>query len=431
MTRRISPPMLVCPGVLFACAAAFGQHPVAADGLPCVAPAIAGRAVSSVRAFSQGIAADAAGRLWCLVVETPHPGGRHLWLHRSDDDGVTWAQRTEVPHAWGESGAIGGDPARGVLHVAFGGGMPGDKFMSAMCGTFDTENGVWLGEPVVLQQGSNEADQYDVWDLAVARDGSPVVMVSTRRAPKMPPWKSGWATGLFTCAVTDGAWRGPFQVNAQATSSWGNLQIDADRVHASYRVGHRQIAYRSFSLSKAQFEQEGDVLISDKLPAGQLVSNANSLIVDEFGGRTILFPVAGPKTELGRLAIAHAAAGAAWQMQTVALDPELGAGELAHEHAVLVRGPGMQAIALYSKATEQHRVLYRRIFESGRAMEPERVVATSLLAGAYARIVAMRDPRVVTRLWAVVAGQGNGAVLGVRAVLGSGEMRTRWWAPSR
>ena len=101
-------------------------------------------------------------------------------------------------------------------------------------------------------------------------------------------------------------------------------------------------------------------------------------------------------------------------------------GNVAHEHFALVRGPGPQAIALYSKVSEKFRVLYRRILDNGKPMEPERCVARSKLDGAYKRIVGMRDGRIQTGIWAVVSGDGDGAKLGARAILAPRPVKTRW-----
>ncbi len=406
--------------------------PVAEDGLPQVAQALPGHLVTSARSFSQGVALDARGRLWCLVsIRTlPEGGRRDLWLFGSGDDGGSWQSVAIVPQSWSESGAIAGEPGTDVLHLAWGGGLPGDRFMSALYRRFDTERRVWLGEAEALQRGTADADQYGVWDLAVGDDGAAVALVSTRKQPPQP-WVGEWAAGLFLRAPQQGAWQGPFQVNTASSGVWCNLQLVGGRAHISYRTqpGHRMIAYRSFALGSRAFEQPGDVQVSVAPDTGLYVANGSALHVGPDGGRTILYPAAraAKPDQRGQLLIAHCAPGRTdWQTVALIDDPGITSADIAHEHFALVRGPGAQAIALYSKVGERHRVLYRRVIDDGKPMDQERVVAASDLDGAYARIVPMRDPRLSTRLWAVVAGEGPGAALGVRAVLAPHPLRTRW-----
>lgn len=225
------------------------------------------------------------------------------------------------------------------------------------------------------------------------------------------------------------AWQGPFPIQVGTYAVWPNLQLNAGLAHLTFRSSpsHSIIAYRSLSLGQGGFEQDRELEISVAPSSGREVANANSLLVGPFGGRTVLYSAAtqrGPGN--GQLVLAYAEAGGAWQTTVLAEDPPMRSGNVPHDHFVLVRGPGRQAIALYSKVGEQHRVLYRRIVENGRPMEPEREIARSELAGAYERLTGMRDSRLTTGLLALVCGNGAGATLGVRAVLAPRPVTTRW-----
>lgn len=405
---------------------------LAQDPLPVVAlPQKQGGRVSSMRSFSQGIAADGEARVWCLVYEW-HPDDadhRELWLFRTDDHGKSWRRIAKVPTAWSVYGAIAGEPDSSILHVVWSTRVGKDNFSSAVYQRFDGEREKWLGEPEVLQRGSGMQDQFSIADLAVDRDGTLAALVATHRRPKRPPWPSGWSSGLLLRANPQAKWQGPYPVHTNTYGVWANLQLHDGRAHTTYRSSpsHSIIGYRSFSLAAKQFDQKKDVEISVRPKSGRYVSNASSLLVGPFGDRTVVYPAAASQREKkGQLLLAYSEDGEKWKTTVLADDPPMANGNVAHEHFALVRGPGRQAIALYSKVSEKHRVLYRRIVDGGRTMEAEREIARSDVDGAFKRIVAMRDGRLSTGVWAVVSGHDEAEKLGVRAVLAPRPMRTRW-----
>jgi hypothetical protein len=225
-------------------------------------------------------------------------------------------------------------------------------------------------------------------------------------------------------------WHGPLPIHEANFAVWATLQVHDGRAHATYRTTgeHSFIGYRSLSLAERTFDQAKDVEVSVPPDDGNLfVANASALLIGPFGERTVVYPVAGRSFDGGRgqLLVAHAGHDGEWRTNVLADDPPLPSGNVAHEHFALARGPGKQAIAIYSKVHEAHRVLYRRILEDGVPMEPARVLARSDVSGAFERIVAMRDGRIATRLLAVVSGTGM-AKVGVRAVLAQRNVPTRW-----
>lgn len=405
---------------------------VAADGLPLIVDG--GSGWSAMRAFSSGFTADDRGRLWVLAMHhAAAADGRGDWrqlsLHRSDDGGQSWRHVADAPGPWNDWGAAVGDPRAPILHLAWSTRLPGSQFSSAVYQRFDTEQGRWLGEPEVLQQGAGAEDQFGVNDLAVTADDTVVVFVATHRNPKQPPWPSGWSSGLMMRGPNDTGWRGPFAVNTSSFAVWGNLQLHEGRAHTTFRSSpsHSIIGYRSFALGGEEFDQPAPVEISVRPDSGRFVSNASSLLIGPFGGRTVVYPAGNSATDgKGQLLVAHAEYGQQWRTEVLVDDPPLAHGNVPHEHFALVRGPGRQAIALYSKIAEHHRVLYQRVIDGGQPMGPERVLARSDVDGAYWRIVGQRDARLETGMLAVVSGRGDGERLGVRAVRSPRDPRTRW-----
>ncbi|MCR9248554.1 MAG: hypothetical protein NXI31_26300 [bacterium] len=403
---------------------------VAADGLPLIARAVQGRTITAMRSFSQGLATDGQGRIWCMVAEhdDSEPEDRELWLHVSADRGTSWRRVPGSRALRSYYGALAGEPDSSVLHVVRCSRLGQEKYSSAVYQRFDTNKGAWLDEPEVLRRGNGDQDQFGVSDLAIGADGTVATLVTTHRAPKRPPWPSGWSSGLFVHSPDAAAWQGPFPINVATYGVWANLQLLDGRAHTTYRTSpsHSMIGYRSFALADQKFEQPKDVEISVRPASGRFVSNASSLLIDPFGGITVLYPAAGRKNGKGQILLARSEDGKRWQSSVLAEDPELHAGNLAHEHMALVRGPGRQAIALYSKQTEDHRVLYRRIIDGGRIMEAERELARSKLAGAYTRISTLRDPRCSSGVWAAVSGRDEGQALGVRAIRAKRAQPVRW-----
>ena len=410
--------------------AAAPQAPVEPDGLPLVlAPSPTARHYA-MRSFSTGLTVDAGGRHWCLVLEVSTvERARSLVLCRSDDGGASWRRVAATPTAWSEFGAIQGEPTADVLHVAWAGRVGDDGFTSALYQRFDAAAGTFVGEPEVLQRGSGSQDQFGVADLGVATDRTVAVVVTTHRQPKQPPWPSGWSSGLMVRRAHGREWRGPLPLHTHRYGVWTNLQVHDGRAHATFRTSpsHSMIGYRSLALSDLGFEQDEEHEVSVRPDSGLRVANASSLLVGPFGERTVLYPAgADDRGGKGRLLVAHAAPGEPWRTEVLVDDPPLAVGNVAQEHFALVRRPGRQAIALYSKVRERHRVLYRRVLEQGRPMEPERAIARSELPDAYVRVSAMRDPRLDGPLWALVSGDGAGAALGVRAVRAPGTFTARW-----
>jgi hypothetical protein len=385
-----------------------------------------------MRSCAQGLCMDGFGQLWCLVLErTPRPqSGQHLWLHRSADGGLTWHQVARVPFGWSESAAIVGRPADPLLHVACGGGRPGEQLQSALYGTFDVRTWTW-STPTCLAQATGEIDQYHVWDLAAAVDGTLLAVVGSRAGPPAP-WPGPWSAAAFRLPVGERVWHGPHVLHQTHTATW---------VQAQWRGPVAEFAFRTRLLAPGQAQQlrlatsrwpnpPTDGL--DALPATpHTPGNTSSFVLDASGRRSILF--AGYTTQPRQphaLVLAHAPAGGPWTCTVVAEDPNLPIGEFAHQHFALVSGPGDHVVALYSLATESYRVLYRRTFEAGQALEAARVIARSQVGGAFARLLPVRDDRCVSRLEAVVGGDNEASPLGVRAILRPGPAHGRWLVPA-
>tara|TARA_R110002072_G_scaffold241027_4_gene399607 strand:+ start:31805 stop:33103 length:1299 start_codon:yes stop_codon:yes gene_type:complete len=426
--------------VLFACTTLLAQVPnqppvKSADGLWLVAPKSEDSLLSLTRSFSQGLTIDSENNVWTMVTEyrAKEPDNRDVWLYRSKDGGKAWQRVTKFPGKWSANGAIAGEPGKQILHAGWAAHLDGKAYTSAVYQQYDAGQGVWLGEPEVLQKGSNDQDQYSVSDLALDADGLVTALVATHRRPKRPPWPSGWSSGFMIRepGKGDAAWAGPFPVHTNTHGFWANLQIRDGKAHTSYRSspGGSIIGYRSFSLADQKYDQNKDVEISVQPKTGRHVANASSLVVGPFGNRTVLYSAAAPGQRgaaNGQLLIAHAGDDDKWHTEVLCDDPKMKSGNVSHEHFALVQGPGAQAIALYSKVSEDFQVLYRRILENGKPMDKEREIARSDVGGAYYRIVAMRDARVRSGVWAVVAGVREGEALGIRAVLAPRPPKPRW-----
>jgi len=405
----------------------------AEDGLWLVAPQVGDALMSVTRSFSQGITIDGKKNVWCLVqsYEVNKPKERTLWLYRSKTGGRSWQRVTKAGPTWSAYGGIAGEPDSEILHVAWAARLNGAEHSSAVYQRFDAGQGVWLGEPQVLQEGVGAQDQFSVSDLAMAADGVLTVLVATHRHPKQPPWPSGWSTGVMTLQPGQKKWSGPYPIHTNRYGVWANLQVRDGRVHTTYRSSpsHSIIGYRSFSLANQKYDQKKDVEVSVQPKTGRSVANASALVVGPFGNRTVVYPAAkhpSNRAGNGQLLIAFAGADDKWRTEVLCEDPKMASGNVGHEHFALVKGPGPQVIALYSKVSEDHKVLYRRIVDSGKPMGPERVVARCDKKGAFHRIVAVRDPRYRTGIWAVVAGSDEAITLGVRAVLAPRPPSTRW-----
>lgn len=408
----------------------------AADGLWLVASRSDDTSLlSTTRTFSQGLTIDGEKNIWTMVVEhrAGGPDNRDVWLHCSKDSGKGWRRVTKLPAKWSSYGAIAGEPGTQVLHVAWAARLHGKAHSSAVYQRFDAGQGVWLGELETLQEGSGNEDQYSVSDMALDVNGLVTVLVATHRQPKQPPWSSPWSSGFMIRepGQPKAKWAGPFPVHVNRYGVWANLQIRDGRAHTTYRTsgGRSKIGYRSFSLADRKYDQGKDVEVSVLPKTGRHVANASSLVVGPFGNRTVLYPAAAHGVRVvdnGQLLIAHAGNDNKWHTEVLCDDPKMKSGNVAHEHFALVQGPGAQAIAIYSKISEDFKVLYRRILENGKPMGKQRVIARSDLAGAYYRIVSMRDARVRSGVWAVVAGTKEGEALGVRAVLAPRSPKTRW-----
>lgn len=403
---------------------------VAADGLRLVAGPPKDGVVSAMRSFSQGLAIDADGHAWCLsYTHGVQQDTRELWLHKSEDGGRSWRRVAKAPTDWTIYGALAGEPKERVLHVAYAARVGKQPWMSALYQRFVIGQEVWLGEPEVLQRATGAEDQFSICDVGLDEAGAVTVLVSTHRRPKRPPWPSGWSSGLFVRGKGAAKWQGPFPIHTSTYGVWANLQLRDGKAHTTYRSSpsHSIIGYRSFTLATQKFDQKKDVEISVRPNSGRYVSNASSLVVHPFGSRTVVYPAAKQgRGGSGQLMIAYAAADDRWRSSVLVEDPPMTAGNVAHEHFALVQGPGTQAIALYSKISERHKVLYRRFVDAGRPLGKEEVVARSDLDGAYQRITGMRDPRVRVGIQAVVSGRDAGAALGLRAVLAPRPVKTRW-----
>ncbi|MCA8978146.1 MAG: hypothetical protein KDC98_25690 [Planctomycetes bacterium] len=420
------------------------QQPAAtAEFVVPVIRADEGREVQPMRAFSQGITADGHGQLWALVHDSG-PGDepeRQLLMLCSTDGGATWQRRSRTPMPWSTFGALCGAPGSDVLHVAWTTRLAGSEFSSAVYQRFDAEQGAWLGEPEVLQTGKGAENQFGIGDFARAADGTLLVLVTTHRRPGAP-WPSGWSTGLMLRQPGADSFAEPLVVNTSTFGVWANLQVRGGRAHASFRSSpmHSIIAYRSLDLTAGRWLEDEAPEISVGPDTGRTVANASSLLVGPDDHRTVVYPAArqqagalrGPggadngANGNGCLLIAFADGSGSWRTTTLIEDPGLESGNIGHENFVLTPGPGHQVIALYSRFDEQHRVLYRRVIERGEPIGREEVVQRAELDGAFARLSAVRDARLLTRVQALVGGIGPGAELGVRAVLGRGRLPTRW-----
>lgn len=420
--------------VLLLGAALGAQEPGAGhapDGLPLVATPPKDGVVTAMRSFSQGVTIDADGHVWCLSYASGvQVDRRELWLHKSEDGGRSWRKVAKAPTGWTIYGALVGEPEARVLHVAYAAQVGKQKLTSALYQQFDIDQEVWLGEPDVLQRATGKEDQFSICDLGIDERGAVTVLVSTHRRPKQPPWPSGWSSGLMVRTKGADKWQGPYPIHTSTYGVWANLQLRDGKAHTTYRSSpsHSIIGYRSFAMATKKFDQKKDVEISVRPNTGRYVSNSSSLVVHTFGSRTVVYPAAaqGRGKKNGQLLIAYAADDDKWVTSVLCDDPAIVAGNYAYEYFALVQGPGTQAIAIYSKKSEQHTVLYRRFIDAGRPLGKEEVIARSDLDGAYKRVVAMRDPRVRTGVQALVSGQDAGATLGVRAVLAPRPVKTRW-----
>ncbi|MFK7740283.1 MAG: hypothetical protein AB8H80_08160 [Planctomycetota bacterium] len=409
------------------------QRPPSIEDLPAVALPDQDLHVSAMRSFSNGLTSDSTGRLWSLVqaVDRSAAARRELRLAWSSDHGRTWQSGATLPGAWAAYGAVAGEPRSNVLHLAWAGRREGDKWSCALYQRYDTEQQAFLGEPEALQVGVGKQDQFGVADLAIDAAGQVAVLVTTHRRPQRPPWPSGWSSGLMLRERGLGKWSKPYPLNTNTYGVWPSLQLHDGRAFAAYRTSPHGsvIGYRSFAVAARAFDQKDDVVVS-RTTDGRAVANASSLLVDAFGGRTLVYPSARERGDFdGRLRIAYAEPGEdSWQTSVVVTDKRLQSGNLSHEHFALVRGPGRQVVVLYSKVTEEHRVLYRRTYDGGQPMEAERVVAQSELAGAFRRISAARDERLLSPVWALVSANVDdpAAKYGVRAVLAPRVAPPRW-----
>lgn len=418
-----------------------GKAP-AEEPLPQVAVAGPGATVQPMRSCSQGLAFDGFGQSWAMVLERttrPRPG-QNLWLHRSADGGSTWQQVVRVPFGWSESAALVGRPDDPLLHVACGGGRPGERFQSALYATFDVRTWTW-SEPTCLWPGTGDTDQYFVWDLAAAADGTLLAVVGTRAQPPAP-WPGPWSAGAFRLPVGATAWQGPLVLHQTHTATW---------VQAQWRGEVAEFVFRTRMLAQGQGQDlrfgasrwpaaaaivgptgaSHDPLDGLRAAAQHTPGSASSFVLDASGGRSILF--AGYTTrpnEPHALLLAHAPPDGPWTCTVVADDPNLPRSDVALQHFALVRGPGNHVVTLYSSCTEAHRRLYRRTFEAGQPLEPARVVATSEASGAFAHLVPIRDARFLSRLEAVVGGEREATPLGVRAILRPGPAQGRWLVPT-
>ena len=146
---------------------------------------------------------------------------------------------------------------------------------------------------------------------------------------------------------------------------------------------------RVVRLGAGRWVQPKDVWISRYAEAAPPLESANNacLLADPSGNLYALFAAGGiEQAGRGFLELAYRPAGAAdaWSRQRVCEDRDLVGGNVESLSATLARGPGHQVYAVYSKAVEQHRRLYYRVYEGGQPLGGEIEVAASDHAGAFA-----------------------------------------------
>lgn len=399
--------------------------------------------VTAARSYAQAPTMDGFGDLWCVLLHRHKTtqASRSMWLARSADAGSTWQTVVEVPFAWSESAGLVGRPQDPNLYLACGGGLPGDRWMSAMFAAYDVRTGSWH-PPTYLQKATGEHDQYHVWDLAAAADGTLAATIGTRAAPP-PPWPGPWSSGVQYLRPGATEWTTPMPLYAGRNVVWPQAQWVGSEVRFSLRT---QVSSPPVPIHPALLMVDADAagapgrateLTPIAGPDQRGSFTAHSLVMAAHGGCSVLYTAYGVGNLQSALELAYVPPTSREPRQAparrieVCVDASMPAGEVAHENFALVRGPGSHVIAIYSLFSERHRALYRRTFDQGEPLEPPREIARSELAGAFARITAMRDERFATRVEALVSAEAEAIGLGVRAILRPGPNRNRWVIPHR
>ncbi|MCR9243721.1 MAG: hypothetical protein NXI31_01730 [bacterium] len=405
------------------------------------APGVALPSSGWTRSLTYGV----DGTMWSLVFENDGSGtaaGRTLQLHRSQDDGATWALVTDVPTVGDGRGALVSGRACDRLHVTWSATDTG-SYQSLYYQAFDTAAGQWVGSPELLISSTSSNDQYYANDIAITEQGTLGIVFNTHRSPTLSGF-SGWSGGLLVKRRTDPTFQGPFRCNTDSFGMLGSMTAVGETFHTTFRTntGLYGIRYRAYDTVAAAWVQAADVALYGSGQSSMRATNSSCITRDATGNLYVLYSVGSPNPAGGALEVAFAARStgySTWVTSLVETDPALGAGNLTYQHYSLAVA-GDTVFAVFSRATDNLESLYFRVLSpdpnTGGATvtpDPASVAAIPLVltneADSFERVDGLRSAAFRGDLTVLYGGRPASQAAGYVSVLrGGAAARTLAWS---
>ncbi|MBK8975424.1 MAG: hypothetical protein IPM29_05825 [Planctomycetes bacterium] len=377
------------------CAATLAL-PVAAQGgaLSPLATGSASVTVSSMSSWRRSVVIAPTGVMWALLRDVdPGVGDGQLYLTASTDGGATWTGRFDLATAGDGAGALCADRSCGTLQIAWN-ALNGGAFQDVYYQEFDTRAVRFVGSPQQLTTATSSNDQYYAEDVAVTERGAVVLAISTHRSPPVPPWRSGWSSGLLVRPAGAAVFDPVRPVNTDAYGVRIDLQAVGEVVHGAFRTntGLYGIRYRGFDCATGAFTTTTDVQVD----VG--TANVSQIAVTRNGDMYVLYVAGGTTAGTGELRVGYSTVAnpTQWTVQPLAADTDLLRGNVSYYHYSLATDGLGNVVAFYSRKTgEQHQNLYYRVLIAGQIVTPETLAVPSTDADRFLIVGGIRNPGTV------------------------------------
>lgn len=400
-----------------------------------VTAAAANERVTCMAPYQNGVTPTRDGSLFVLVGRTTYDdasrkGSRRqqveLWRSR---DGCEWRLAATPPTFENSSASM--TPDGDLLAVAWS-ATDGDEWRDVLFQRFDPARDAWIGEPTALARGAHADDQYVPHSLVRTASGALVAAIASHRSPPQPVWNHAWSLGMRWLPPDDTTWRDLQQVNVKGYGQGGNALVRGDEVDFTYfsRPDRTVHSLRTFDVATGEFRQVADQSASAKPADGTIVSGVAICCSDETGGRTLIHVLGQTQGGSGRLSISYSRQDFAPTTITLVEDPPLLSGAVTPTNYTLVRGPGNQVFAYFSKADERHANLWQCVVEQGRPLFAPTCVIEGV-DGQFERLNGMRTMQAMSGLHVVSSGPTAEQQHGAVCVYGPALSRTVWGEKDR
>lgn len=378
--------------------------------------------VRTVDMRCRGIAATADGTLFVVVIEDRKGEGlerRSLRLLASRTKGLKW----ETCDAWAvgptAEASLVADPTRPLVHVVYTTRVGEIPALSLAHRVFDAETSAWTGPPEIVRAAKSADDQFQVADVETDAEGALLV---TAQGFMQKDKELGRYPAVVFLRRPGQAWQGPLRVNRSEEGASPLIVWTASRTLIAYlgrgRTGLPAPSFRSLDLTRFTLGTDERRLTSVGAPTLDPENPNQREVLGRVMDRPPLIPqrfacVADVRGEVQILQLLVMPFGGEFRLTTgpdlaepihrfVDRDhmPELRGEQF--QHFGLVRGPGAELFAIYSKVADAHATLWWRQLGEGPASEP-RLLANDA-EGAFAQINPYRSGHFDCTLLAVAAG---------------------------